>query len=113
MTPRPEEQRAGMPLELAFEAEIWQHSGAGGWHFVTVPLAVADEIRELAPEGRGFGSRRVTASLGDSTWSTSVFPDSNSGSFLLPIKQQVRRVHEVEAGDVVTVVLQVNVPDDS
>jgi Domain of unknown function (DUF1905) len=102
-----------MPLELAFEAEIWQHDGAGGWHFVTVPLAVADEIRERAPAGRGFGSRRVTASLRGSTWSTSVFPDSTSGSFLLPIKQQVRRAAEVEAGDMVRVVLHVEVPHDA
>jgi hypothetical protein len=100
-----------MPPELAFEAEIWQHDSAGGWHFVTVPLAVADEIRERAPDGRGFGSRRVTAVLGGSTWSTSVFPDSDSGSFLLPIKRQVRQVNEVEAGDVVTVVLHVDGPD--
>jgi hypothetical protein len=99
-----------MSLELRFEAELWQHQGAGGWHFVTVPLAVADEIRELAPEGRGFGSRRVTASLGGSTWSTSVFPDSTSGEFLLPVKQQVRRANEVEVGDVVSVVLTVDVP---
>jgi hypothetical protein len=102
-----------MPLELAFDAQLWQHDSVGGWHFVTVPLAVADEIRERAPVGRGFGSRRVTASLGGSTWSTSVFPDSRSGSFLLPVKQQVRRVNEVEAGDVVTVVLHVDVPDGS
>lgn len=102
-----------MPLELRFEAELWQHDGAGGWHFVTVPLAVADEIRERAPEGRGFGSRRVTASLGGSTWSTSVFPDSASGSFLLPVKQQVRRANGVEAGDVVSVVLRVEVPGGS
>jgi len=98
-----------MSVELAFDAELWQHGGAGGWHFVTVPLAVADDIRELAPEGRGFGSRRVTASIGVSTWSTSVFPDSGSGSFVLPVKQQVRRDNDLVAGDVVRVVLHVDV----
>jgi len=102
-----------MPLELAFEGDLWQHDSAGGWHFVTLPLELAEEIRERAPDGRGFGSRRVTASIGGVTWSTSVFPDSGSGSFLLPVKQQVRAASGVEAGDVVSVTLQVDLPDGS
>jgi len=95
-----------MALEIAFDAELWLYDGPGGWHFVTLPLHVADELRERAPARRGFGSRRVTASLGGSTWSTSVFPDAASGSFLLPVKQEVRRTNDVQAGDVVTVVLR-------
>ena len=102
-----------MPLELSFEAELWQHHGEGGWHFVTVPLAVAKEVRERAPEGSGFGSRRVTASLRASTWSTSIFPDRRSGSFLLPVKREVRRANAVRAGDVVTVTLRVDAPGNS
>ena len=102
---------AGVALELSFEGEVWQHDGPGGWHFVTLPLPVADELRDRAPAGRGFGSRRVTASLGRSTWSTSVFPDSRSGSFLLPVKQAVRRADDLAAGDVVHVVLRVDPAD--
>jgi hypothetical protein len=100
-----------MALELAFEAELWLHDGPSGWHFVTLPLPVADELRDRAPVGRGFGSHRVTASLGSTTWSTSVFPDARSGSFLLPVKQDVRRANQVEAGDVVGVVLRVEAHD--
>jgi hypothetical protein len=96
-------------VELAFEAELWQHDGEGGWHFVTLPLAVADELRDRVPGGRGFGSRRVVASLGGSTWSTSVFPDAGSGSFVLPVKQSVRRENDLLAGDVVSVTLRVDV----
>lgn len=97
-----------MALELAFEGELWEHDGPSGWHFVTLPLPVADELRERVPTGAGFGSRRVAVTLGRSTWSTSVFPDSRSGSFLLPVKQAVRRANDVVAGDVVHVVLRVD-----
>lgn len=93
-------------MELSFEAELWRHDGEAGWHFVTLPLDLADELRDRVPAGRGFGSRRVTATLGSSTWSTSVFPDASSGSFLLPVKQAVRRADALEAGDVVAVRLE-------
>jgi hypothetical protein len=95
-------------VEVTFDAQLWQHDGPGGWHFVTLPLEVADELRDLAPRGRpGFGSLRVTATIGDSTWRTSVFPDAKSRSYVLPVKQQVRRTNHLLAGDVVTVSLEV------
>jgi hypothetical protein len=97
-----------VPLELAFEGEVWQHDSPSGWCFVTLPADLAEEVRERVPPGPGFGSRRVVASLGTSTWSTSIFPDAASGSFLLPVKQQVRRANAVEAGDVVSVVLRLD-----
>ena len=59
-----------------------------------------------APAGPGFGSIRVTATVGASTWDTSVFPDKASGSFVLPIKKDVRRANQIVPGDVVDVVLQ-------
>ena len=91
-----------MTLRLRFTAALWEHDGPGGWHFITLPLPEAEEIRETC-EPRGFGSVRVTATLGGSTWSTSVFPDTKSGSFVLPVKKQVRRSEQVEDGDHVAV----------
>ena len=38
---------------------------------------------------------------------TSVFPDAASGSYLLPVKRPVRRANDLEAGDVVRVLLRV------
>jgi hypothetical protein len=83
-----------------FDAEIWLWKGPAAWHFVTVPEELADTIRVagfLAP--RGWGMVRVKASCGDISWETSVFPDRNSGSYLLPIKAEVRWKLGVGAGD--------------
>jgi hypothetical protein len=90
-------------LEWSFTAELWQHDGDGGWHFVTLPLDVADEIHEEVPRRGGFGSVRVTAVVGESRWATSLFPESRSRSFVLPVKQQVRRANDLLPGDPVTV----------
>jgi hypothetical protein len=42
---------------------------------------------------------RVEARVGTVVWRTSIFPDSKSGAFLLPIKAEVRRRAGISAGD--------------
>lgn len=90
-------------MHLTFEAELWQYDGDGGWHFVTLPADVAAEVREQVPPRRGFGSVRVTAMVGESRWQTSLFPESRSGSYVLPVKAPVRRANDLLPGDLVTV----------
>lgn len=77
---------------------IWDASGEGSWHFVTVPEDDADEIAAVT-EGlrRGFGSVRVEATVGPATWRTSIFP--GQGAYVLPVKKAVRREVGVEEGD--------------
>lgn len=90
----------------AFSAEIWQHPGNGGWHFITLPADLADETRaRTAALRRPFGSVAVRATIGATSWSTSIFADRESGSYLLPVKADVRRREGVRAGDTVTVSL--------
>ena len=91
-----------------FSSELWLHSGMpGAWYFITLPLDAADEIRATS-ERRGFGSVRVHAAIGDSEWDTSVFPDTKTGSFLLPVKAAVRRKQEIDDGDLVAVTITTN-----
>ena len=68
---------------------------------------VVDEVRERAGEPRGFGSVRVRARVGSTTWDTSVFPDAGSGSFVLPVKKAVRTAAGVTEGDLLTVTVSV------
>ena len=83
-----------------FDAELWQWQAKANWFFVTVPVDLAGEVRLhafLAP--RGLGSVRVTASSGEVRWDTSLFPDKSSGSYVLPVKAQVRRALNLSEGD--------------
>lgn len=93
-----------MNLSFSFTAKVWQYPGQATWHFVTLPNEVAAEIREIVGTStRGFGSVRVKVSVGSSTWKTSIFPDAKTKSFLLPIKQEVRKaenIHENNSLDV-------------
>jgi hypothetical protein len=88
-----------------FTARLWPWKPEGGWFFVTLPAEAAAVVRERPRAPRGFGSVRVRAAIGATTWSTSVFPDSGSGSFVLPVKKAVRQAEQLDDGDEVQVVL--------
>lgn len=89
-----------------FETELWLYTGEAAWHFVTLPHDIADAIAERADPTPGFGSVRVQAAIGDTTWRTSLFPDKESRSFVLPIKKAIRTTEHLTAGDTVTMTLE-------
>ena len=91
-----------------FNAELWLWDAAAGWHFVTVPRDASDDIEaRSAGRRRGFGSVRVRVTIGATTWSTSVFPDTKRKAYVLPVKKQVRSSEGIQAGDVLAVTLEV------
>ena len=93
--------------EFSAELWIWQARQEDGWTFLSVPPEESEEIRAYSASRprAGFGSVRVSVTIGSSTWQTSVFPGED-GNYALPIKKSVRRVEGIEAGDVVTVMLR-------
>ena len=101
-----------MTSSYSFRAELWLYPGEAGWHFLTVPADVSDDLREEAAVFRkGFGSIKVTAEISGHTWQTSVFPDSRSGSYLLPVKKAVRTAARISAGEDVAVRLEIQHED--
>ena len=90
------------------QAEIWVYPGKGGWHFVTLPAEFAARIKAaMAGLARPWGSLGVTAVIGSTRWSTSLFPDTTSGSLLLPLKASVRQHEGLKAGDTPTLTMEV------
>ena len=57
---------------------------------------------------RPFGSLPVRAAIGRTSWSTSLFADTRTASYLLPVKADVRRREGIGDGDAVTVELVVD-----
>jgi hypothetical protein len=90
-------------VRFDFEAELWLYPGDVGWVFASLPPDVADEVLDVAPRIGGFGSVGVEVTIGDTTWRTSLFPDSKRATYLLPVKQAVRRAEGLALGDTVRV----------
>lgn len=86
-------------LEYRFDAELWLWPAKDAWHFITLPGDAAEEIKFFHRQRRGFGSVRVEVTCGTSTWRTSIFPDKQSGSFVLPVKADIRKAEGITKGD--------------
>ena len=82
-----------------FSAPLRQYPGADGWHFVSVPAEISDDITDLTVGiRRGFGSVRVAVTVGSTTWRTSIFPDRKTGTYMLPMKKAVRTAEHLLTG---------------
>jgi hypothetical protein len=94
-----------MKSSFSFTATIWKWPGQAGpksakatmgaWHFVHLPREYFEPIR--AKYGKGMV--KVSATLGKTTWDTSLFPHTKDCSFLISIKAKVRKAEDVMAGD--------------
>ena len=91
-----------------FAAPLWRYPGADGWHFVSLPPEITADITDISTGiRRGFGSVRVAVTVGSTSWRTSIFPDSKTGAYLLPVKKAVRVAERLEVGDQVKAHLEI------
>jgi hypothetical protein len=94
-------------MRYEFRAKMWLYPGKAGWRFITLPKKASRGIRKLtAGMTRGFGSVRVAATIGSTK--TSIFPDTKSDAFLLPIKADVRKREDLEDDCAIVVVIELD-----
>ena len=91
-------------MRLKFSGEIWFWRGPSPFHFVTVPDEESEELHAVSSLlSYGWGVIPVTARVGKTSWTTSLFP--KDGGYLVPIKLVVRETERLELGDTVQIVL--------
>jgi len=95
--------------KYSITAKVWLYPGdKASWHFITIPKKESKEITEkYKPLKKGWGSLPVAVTIRKTTWNTSVFPDSKSGTYLLPLKALIRRKEGLESGDKVSIVITI------
>jgi hypothetical protein len=95
-------------MEYEFKAKLWEYDGPGAWHFITLPRDYGQEIKLVSSDFRkGFGSVKVEVTIGSSSWETSVFPDKQSDSYVLPIKKEIRSKENISAGNMVSLRIKI------
>lgn len=92
-------------IKFSFSGKIWLYpSSSAKWHFITVPKKESQEIKErYGPLAKGWGSFPVEVQIGKSVWKTSIFPDSKSKTYILPLKLAIRTKEELLEGDTITI----------
>lgn len=89
---------------IAFAGPVLEWRGPAPYYFVALPEELADDIRYAARlASYGWGCVPVEATIGQIGFRTSLIP--RDGTYLLPLKVDVRRKANIAAeGDVAVVV---------
>jgi hypothetical protein len=87
---------------------MWFWRGPAPWHFITVPDQECGALEAAsALVTYGWGMIPVTARIGATEWTTSLFP--KDGRYIVPVKARVRKAEGLDVGDLVAVRLSVEV----
>lgn len=90
------------------KSRVWIYPGPSSWHFVTLPKKDSDDIKMFrSPIRRGFGAIKVKVTVGKTSWLTSIFPDKETKSYILPLKRDVRKKEEIRADQLIQYSLEI------
>jgi hypothetical protein len=85
--------------------KVWIYPGVGGWHFINIDKDKAAKIKKVA-KTYGAGFVKIKATLGKTSWTTALFPQTKTGTYLLSIKAAVRKKEDVWAGDNISITIE-------
>jgi len=89
-------------MNLEFSGEVWFWKGPAPSHIVTVPEQECGALEATSAfVSYGWGMIPVTAQIGGTGWTTSLFP--KDGRYIVPVKAWVPKAEGLEVGDMVTV----------
>ena len=75
-------------------------SRRGGLALRIAAPEIGNDIADVTAGIRaGFGSVRVAVTVGTTSWRTSIFPDSKTRTYVLPVKKEVRDAEKLDTGD--------------
>jgi hypothetical protein len=84
-------------MNFTFTAELIEWRGPAPFYYLPIPKNICEEIKAAAKLlSYGWGVIPVTATIGKTTYATSLFP--KDGSYLLPVKNAVRIPEKLEMG---------------
>lgn len=93
-------------MEIEFNGKILYWRGPAPWYFVTVPAKQSRDIKAISGlVTYGWGVIPVQGRIGNSEFTTSLFP--KDGRYLVPIKASVRKAEGLDAGNKVSVRLEI------
>ena len=93
-------------MDIQFSGTIFTWRGPSPYFFVAVPAEESDYLKSIsAAVTYGWGVIPVTAQVGGTVWTTSLFP--KDGRYLLPLKDKVRKAEGLVEEAEILVVLDV------
>jgi hypothetical protein len=93
-------------VEWEFSGEIFSWRGPAPYYYVAMPEEDSLDLKEMSAElSYGWGVIPVRVRIGDTEWTTSLFP--KDGLYLVPLKDKIRNAEGLSEGDTISVRLSV------
>lgn len=93
-------------MQFRFTAPVFEWRGPAPYHFVALPERDAQDVADLAASVTyGWGMIPVVARIGATEFTTSLW--RRDGTYVLPLKDAVRRAEGLGIGDAVAVDMEV------
>ena len=84
-------------MEFSFTGTMIEWRGPAPFYYIAIPQELCVEIKAAAKVlSYGWGVIPVTSTIGETTFTTSLFP--KDGIYLLPVKNAVRLPEKLELG---------------
>lgn len=88
-------------MEFEFAASVIEWRGPAPFYYADIPIEDSEDVKDAAKGLEYWGQVPVTAVIGDTEFTTALFP--KEGRYLLPLKDVVRRAEGIELGMVLEV----------
>lgn len=92
-------------MDFQFEGAVVEWRGPAPFYFVAIPKQESVDIKFAAKGMEYWGQVPVTVRIGETEFTTALFP--KDGSYLLPLKDTVRKSAGLELDEIVAVALDV------
>ena len=93
-------------MAQVFSASIEVFERDMGWHYVSVPTSLSEPLGHLADRGL----IAITASIGNTSWPTSLLP-MGDGTHFIPLSATIRKKEKLSLGMTVEVSFEVRQRD--
>lgn len=86
---------------FTISGKVFKFPGKGGWFFVKAGKQLTQDLKNA--QKSGFGSVGVKATIGKTSWKTSLFPERKNGPYMIAIKSDVRKKENIVKGKTVRI----------
>ena len=95
-------------MQLEFSGRIWFWKGPAPFYFVTVPPEQSHQLHFISGSVTyGWGMIPVSAEIGRTRWTTSLWP--KGGSYIVPLKSAVQKAEGLDEGGVARVRISLSI----
>ena len=97
-------------LRYRFSGAVWVTGERVRLWFVSLPKEMSEEILDVVGVSLNpWGTVPVTATVGDVTWESSMFPRKDRGCYDLPLNAKVRQRLVPEEGQVLDITIDIDI----